>query len=963
MHSRPITDNDIIGELVKPYVVDNMTAEQIIEKGFTLADINRVCEVFKPAFLKVYDITNLNKTKEHTEPVFERTDYQNTKMTSNRLPGFVLYIIDDHVYEQPVMIEGRGDKVNDIKNRAGIVYNPTVYKIFSSIQEALDDTTVTMAYVDSAENEVDIFTRQKISEGEIPNIHRHDPLHGEILEIYYNGKMIKWCYMANESEAAINKYNETSKHKLVFNGQSAHSLALTIGCLRDYLPESTLSPDVYNYFRSSAANIYGAIGWFRKEFIDRHHIYLDMVGCYAYAGENAIIPIISINDEFVQYKGETIFAKNLYIVHGPSFEDSACMFDGYSIYPGQVVLKGLHRKFITVKDIDQVLVVNKYNHAGQLTNHIRWIEESFGKNAKLVYNSMVGLAKTTSAKLVDNNYLYATTYEELASIIKDKDDYSVDVIYMADEKINRNVNTRSNKLFMKMEALDGNVVYSIHHNKSYEKLNNHLIFHNIIPKLANMYLAEHIIEMTGGNFKPYLHGISTDSIAIDPRGIRPSYIIKHKKDCERGEMGQYEGDFKFDITFRERRLYNETEKWRNDRDNYKIINELIDSFSRDSKNNMNQWYDLQTMPGVDISEWDEDKEINENTPLNKLFNNPKNLGLHIFGRAGRGKSYKTGQIVKHLLDCGKSILCLAPTHTARENLAMTIFKSTLAEHPVYTLHSALGYGEDMVKIDDRETLLNRSSKYDYIIIDEIFATPHWILAKLYEIKQSFKNTGFILVGDSRQLPPVEEVKLNTKNSSYIFKVCDNRYMEMTKWWRNENDPQALLLDEQQEIVSNGGMVDYNKFTHNECRMNICYTNRKRQEINKKWCDIECRGKKNYDIKDTDHRNFVGMPIIAKYNTKAGYKNGQRYTISSINSEFVTIQRTRPITNEIETYTLSHAIYARDFDPFYCITTHKSQGLTFSEPYSIHEWDYDNLPDGFLYTALTRGTKMANINLI
>ena len=864
------------------------------------------------------------------------------------------------------MIEGRGDKIDDIKNRAGIVYDPTVYKIFSSIQEALDDTTVTMAYIDSEENEVDIFTKEKITKGEIPNIHRHDPLHGDILEIYYNGKMIQWCPLANQTEAAINEYNETAKVKLKFNGQSAHNIALTIGNLRGFLPESILSPDVYHCFKSAAASIYGAVGWFKEEFITKPHIYLDMVGCYAYAGENAVIPMITLSDEFRKYNGNEILPQNLYIAHGPSFEDSACMFNGYSVYPGQVIMSGLNHGFITLKDIDEVLAPTKFMYAGSLAEHIKWIETTFEDNAKLVYNSMVGIAKTTSTKSYDNNYLYATTREELTAIIKDKPDFSVDIIYMNDKLLKRDVKT--NGLFDRLDKLDGQVVYSIHHGRSYERLNNHLIFHNIIPKIANMYLAERIIDMTGGNFKPYLHGISTDSIAIDPAGIHPSYTIKQKKDCKRGEMGQYDGDFKFDVIFRERRMYDEDRYWLNDRSKYIMVNQYISSKEKELKKYAEYPEDI-----------DDYSKIDENVPLYAIFDptdhvipciglpnfvfKRKHLGLHIFGRAGRGKSYKTGQIVKYLLETNKTVLCLAPTHTAKENLAMTIYKATSKEHPVYTIHSALGYGEDMVKMDDRETVLNKSSNYDYVIIDEIFTTPHWLLARLYEIKQCIKNTGFILVGDSRQLPPVDEVKLDTTTSSYIFKVCDNRYMEMTRWWRNDNDPQAHILDEQQEIVSQGGMVDYNMFTHNECRMNICYTNKKRQEINKKWCEIEARGKQNFIICGSDHHNFVGMPIIAKYNTRAGYKNGQVFTISLITAESVIISRKRPITDENETYTLSHDIYVRDFDPFYCITTHKSQGLTFKEPYTIHEWNYYNLPDGFLYTALTRGTKMANINLI
>ena len=46
---------------------------------------------------------------------------------------------------------------------------------------------------------------------------------------------------------------------------------------------------------------------------------------------------------------------------------------------------------------------------------------------------------------------------------------------------------------------------------------------------------------------------------------------------------------------------------------------------------------------------------------------------------------------------------------------------------------------------------------------------------------------------------------------------------------------------------------------------------------------------------------------------------------------------------------------------YAITTHKSQGETFNEPYTIHEWQH--MDERLRYVALTRATTIENINIM
>ena len=50
-----------------------------------------------------------------------------------------------------------------------------------------------------------------------------------------------------------------------------------------------------------------------------------------------------------------------------------------------------------------------------------------------------------------------------------------------------------------------------------------------------------------------------------------------------------------------------------------------------------------------------------------------------------------------------------------------------------------------------------------------------------------------------------------------------------------------------------------------------------------------------------------------------------------------------------------------FRPGYCITTHAAQGATFDEEHSIYDWK--RLCNRGKYVALSRGTKMENVNVV
>ena len=54
------------------------------------------------------------------------------------------------------------------------------------------------------------------------------------------------------------------------------------------------------------------------------------------------------------------------------------------------------------------------------------------------------------------------------------------------------------------------------------------------------------------------------------------------------------------------------------------------------------------------------------------------------------------------------------------------------------------------------------------------------------------------------------------------------------------------------------------------------------------------------------------------------------------------------------------LFQRLFYPAYAITIYKSQGSTFDNEYTVHEWDHGLFNDRLKYVALSRATNLKNI---
>ena len=249
---------------------------------------------------------------------------------------------------------------------------------------------------------------------------------------------------------------------------------------------------------------------------------------------------------------------------------------------------------------------------------------------------------------------------------------------------------------------------------------------------------------------------------------------------------------------------------------------------------------------------------------------------------------------------------------------------------------------------------------DYIFIDEISMMQsdfYKFFSSLQRLKPDLK---FIIVGDFNQIPPVNDKKdFDYKSSCVLFELCGGNRISLSKCRRADDTLFNMLKDDNIMKLTKD---DFN--TDLKTDIHICFSNRKRKEINKNMMMMKCKRRKTIKLEaiHTDERTqdvtlFVGCPVIAKKNNKTmGFVNNDQFVIQSISKTTITLQDTNDNTLDIKTMD-----FQRFFCVAFCITTHSSQGGTIDVPYTIHE--FNNMDKKLKYVALSRSTSKNNINIL
>jgi ATP-dependent exoDNAse (exonuclease V) alpha subunit len=257
----------------------------------------------------------------------------------------------------------------------------------------------------------------------------------------------------------------------------------------------------------------------------------------------------------------------------------------------------------------------------------------------------------------------------------------------------------------------------------------------------------------------------------------------------------------------------------------------------------------------------------------------------------------------------------------------------------------------------------RETKLKYIFIDEVSMMPEMFYKFFIVLMRMRPDIKFIIAGDFAQLLPVKDrvEGCDYKNSLALHELCGGNRLELTKCRRSDSTLFNMLLP------ANINNIKKEHFQNKMTNRHICFTNKKRIEINKLMMDQEIRRRKvkplelealPYDPNSQDIRICAGMPVISRKNNKElNIYNNETYIIKEIRkSEDVII-----VFDDDKEQTVPISEFTRNFNIAYCITTHRAQGMSIDEPYTIHE--FFMFDERLKYVALSRSTDITFINII
>tara|TARA_R110000796_G_scaffold142054_1_gene258489 strand:- start:986 stop:4603 length:3618 start_codon:yes stop_codon:yes gene_type:complete len=375
---------------------------------------------------------------------------------------------------------------------------------------------------------------------------------------------------------------------------------------------------------------------------------------------------------------------------------------------------------------------------------------------------------------------------------------------------------------------------------------------------------------------------------------------------------------------------------------------------------------LDTINKLMVKEWEKINIINSNEYEAIYKATRENKGLMLLGRAGTGKSYAINKINEIMKGEGKEMKKIAFTNTAALNIGGT------------TIHKFLRLNKEGHLL--WETISFIKNTYDLIVIDEISMISSYLWRRLYQL-QDKTQIPFLLVGDFRQIPPVEQMIYEDYREHPTLKLLGGySYCELETIHRYDNELSEITQD-----LDGMMKIDKSQFVKKLGKVNICFTNHTRRRINqvvnvnmnkkigsnilsvRRLCEDK-EEKKGSQIVNTNPTQdiylYEGLPMIARITHNDLIVNNERFIIKKINEDIVVLVSERPdeegnkTINEIE-------IEIKDLQKYllcaYCVTTHKSQGITIDGALTIHDWEL--MDKKLRYTAITRAKKLSNIYMI
>jgi ATP-dependent exoDNAse (exonuclease V) alpha subunit len=250
-------------------------------------------------------------------------------------------------------------------------------------------------------------------------------------------------------------------------------------------------------------------------------------------------------------------------------------------------------------------------------------------------------------------------------------------------------------------------------------------------------------------------------------------------------------------------------------------------------------------------------------------------------------------------------------------------------------------------------------------VDEVSMVCEVFYKQFFHMKKMIKDVKFIMSGDFRQYAPVKDRlgEIYYQKSRALLELCDSNRLVLTTCRREMSEEKELFHMLKEENIE---QLTANDFGKEQTLYNICFTNNKRKELNetcmkkikqwKKRAGFELK-KLDYDANSQDIEVYKGTPLIARKTTnRLKILNNETFVISKINEKIIKVRNEKK--GDIE---IPYADFRKLFYVAYAITSHKAQGITIDEPYTIHE--FNKMNENGKYVVLSRATAKKYINVI
>jgi hypothetical protein len=260
------------------------------------------------------------------------------------------------------------------------------------------------------------------------------------------------------------------------------------------------------------------------------------------------------------------------------------------------------------------------------------------------------------------------------------------------------------------------------------------------------------------------------------------------------------------------------------------------------------------------------------------------------------------------------------------------------------------------------------SKIKYLIVDEISMMHSWTYALFHAVRCCFPSLRLYLVGDYNQLAPVLDCWSGDYSASTtLYYLCDGNTLNLTHCRRSDR----VLFDAYMAVDT----VDPARFpVTSQTELHLAFTHKTRICVNEE-CMQAYSLQSDTRLVPADAENpasqdillYEGLPLVCWKTKKskgvAVLANSEIWFVVKYDDETISLQRKLEEVDrdagrnqeDMSTYELPTEELQVRFRPGYCITVHMSQGKTFRERYTIHDWNFKYMKGRGRYVALSRGT--------